>query len=415
MKEFRQMRKKSPGQPEYILIGVACENGVFTLGGKAAQTVRESRLFSGGKRQFRKVEPLLPPGGKWIEIGGDIEKTVRAYEESLKNTGEPIVIFASGDPLFYGIGSTLKRVSPGRSIEVFPAPNSVQTLCRKTVIPYENIAAASVHGRDWHEFDSALISGAKLTGLLTDAANSPRAAARRMMEYGFENYRCVVGENLGEKDERIGEFSVRKTAETDFRQPSTMIVERTGESPRPCETTLKDCEFQTLADKPGMITKLPARMCAIARLGLGGAERFWDIGFCTGSVSVEARRGFPRLRVTAFEKNPLCEKLIEANSKNLSAPGIKVIMGDFFDSSPGKLPAPDAVFIGGHGGRLENIIGVLEKTVRPGGKIVMNSVTEKSGKTFRQKTGEAGFEPEEPVILSTGEGKKLEILSAVKK
>ncbi len=409
------MKRKIAGQPQYIAIGIACESGVFTLGGKAAQVVRENRVFSGGRRHFRKVRRFLPPDGEWIEIGGDIEKTLRLYDERLKNGADAIVIFASGDPLFYGIGSTLRRLRPDGGLEVFPAPNSVQALCRKAVIPYEGMAAASVHGRDWHELDRALVAGEKLTGLLTDSANSPRAAAQRMMEYGFADYRCTVGENIGEKDEKIGAFTVRKMAETDFKQPSTVILERKGNTPRPCAVAAEDGEFERLAGKPGMITKFPARICAMARLELGKAEHFWDIGFCTGSVSVEARRGFPHLRVTAFEKNPDCKKLIEINSKKLSAPGIKIVTGDFFDSSPEKLPAPDAVFIGGHGGRLEEMMEILEKTVRPGGKIVINSVTEESGKIFRRKIGRTGFEMEEPATVGVGGGKPIEVLSAVKK
>ncbi len=407
------MSGKTTGQPEHIVIGIACEDGVFTPGGAAADIVAGSRVFSGGERHYRKVERFLPPGSEWIKIDGDIEKTLRRYDERLRDGCGTVVIFASGDPLFYGIGSTLKRLRPDREIEVLPAPNSVQTLCHRAVIPYENVTAASVHGRDWHEFDAALISGAKLTGLLTDGKNSPRAAAERMIEYGFENYRCVVGENLGEKSENIGVFTVRAMAAGNFKQPNTVILEKTGG--KPGGAAVADGEFETLADKPGMITKTPARMCAIARLGLGGAEHFWDIGFCTGSVSVEARRGFPNLRVTAFEKNPACEELMKANSKKLSAPGIKTVMGDFFESSPEKLPAPDAVFIGGHGGRLGEMMKTLEKTVKPGGRVVINSVTEKSGKTFRARVRDGDFEMKEPVTVSSGGANPVEVLCAVKK
>lgn len=408
--ESGRMSKKNSGQSKYILIGVHCENGEFSLRGKAARAVRESRVFSGGKRHFRKVERFLPPGGEWIDIGGDLENTLRLYDESFGNGTDAIVVFASGDPLFYGIGSTLKRLRPGASIEVFPAPNSVLTLCRKADVPYGKVAAASVHGRDWHELDRALIAGEKLTGLLTDGTNSPRAAARRMAEYGFENHRCVVGENLGERNEKIRVLSVREAAETDFGQPSTMILERTGESPHPCAAGTEDAKFETLADRPGMITKPAARMRAIEFLRLGEAGHFWDIGFCTGSVSVTARRLFPRLRVTAFEKNPSCEKLMAENSKKLSAPGIKVIMGDFFDSSPENLPSPDAVFIGGHGGRLEEMVGVLGKTVRGGGRMVINAVAEKSGEIFRRAAREAGFEAGERET-----GGSVEVLCAVKR
>ncbi len=384
---------------------------MFSLPADSESAVRESRVFSGGKRHFEKIRRFLPADAQWIEIGGDIEETLRLYDERLKNANAKIVIFASGDPLFYGIGSTLKRLRPDCGLEIFPAPNSVQTLCRKTVIPYENMVTASVHGRDWHELDRALIAGEKLIGLLTDMANSPSAAARRMIEYGFESYRCITGENLGEKDERTGVFSVREMEETEFKQPCVVILERTEKTGR----QTADGDFETLEGKPGMISKLPARACAISRLCLRGAEHFWDIGFCTGAVSVEARRGFAALRVTAFEKNRACEKLIEANSKKFSAPGIKVVMGNFFESEPEKLPPPDAVFIGGHGGRLAEMMKIVGKIIPAGGRTAINSVTEKSGKIFRDSADSFGFQMEESTRLPSGTEKGIEILSAVKK
>ncbi|MGI9558446.1 MAG: precorrin-6y C5,15-methyltransferase (decarboxylating) subunit CbiE [Thermodesulfobacteriota bacterium] len=401
------MKPGAETEPVFAAIGIPCESGELTLSGRAAEIVRKSRVFSGGKRHFEKVRDLLPAGGEWIDIGGDIEKTLKEYDRRRGNG--TIVIFASGDPLFYGIGSTLRRLRPECELEIFRAPSSVETLCRRAGVEADGIAGASVHGRDWHELDRALIGGEKLTGLLTDSVNSPDAAAERMVFYGFADYKCLCGERLGEKDERIRSFSsAREMARTEFSQPCAVVLEKTSEAGG--EKNAESAEFETLRGKPGMITKPGARRMAIERLELDRAEHFWDIGFCTGSVSVEARRRFPALRVAAFEKNRDCEEVIEKNAKRFSAPGIKVVMGDFFESGAEKLPAPDAVFIGGHGGRLEDMISTLGKTVRRGGRVVINSVTEESGKIFREKSGGAGFE-------FTGEKKadNVEILSAVKK
>ncbi len=398
-----QNNPQTDGRPKFAAIGVFCESGGWALPDGAKSVVREARVFSGAKRHFEKVRRFMPANSEWIDIDGDIEKTLRVYDNRIERGAGTIVIFASGDPLFYGIGSTLLRLRPGCALEVFAAPNSIQTLCRKAVIPYGNIICASVHGRDWHELDRALIGGGELIGLLTDSLKSPREAARRMVEYGFEQYGCVVGENLGEKDEKVSFLSLREAAESVFRQPCTVIFERKGKKIRP------GAQFETLEQKPGMITKPLARAYALSRLELGTAEHFWDIGFCTGSVSVEARRGFCGLRVTAFEKNPLCKKLIEINSKRFFAPGIKIVMGDFFESAPEKLPTPDSVFIGGHGGRLGDMMKILGRTVRTGGRIVLNSVTGKSGNIFRERAEKNGFQIEDPAVAGS-----IEILSAVK-
>ncbi|MEJ7661671.1 MAG: precorrin-6Y C5,15-methyltransferase (decarboxylating) subunit CbiT, partial [Hymenobacter sp.] len=107
-----------------------------------------------------------------------------------------------------------------------------------------------------------------------------------------------------------------------------------------------------LPGRPGMITKKAVRLLSLAQLGLAGKRVFWDVGFCTGSVAIEARRLFPQLQVVAFEQRPECAAIMDANARQLSTPGIAVVMGDLFAQELAARPAPDAVFIGGHGGRL---------------------------------------------------------------
>ena len=110
----------------------------------------------------------------------------------------------------------------------------------------------------------------------------------------------------------------------------------------------------------------------------------WDIGFCTGSVSVEARLSFPDVRITAFEVRRECEAIIRENMRRHGAPGIDVVMGDFLDvcRAEGATDAvcaaygrPDAVFIGGHGGHLKEIMAKVAKVLAADGVIVFNSVT----------------------------------------
>ena len=91
---------------------------------------------------------------------------------------------------------------------------------------------------------------------------------------------------------------------------------------------IADADFALLDGREKMITKMPIRLLTLQALDLSSRRVFWDVGFCTGSVSIEARRLFPHLRIVAFEIRPECEAIIEENARRLGAPGIEVRMGE---------------------------------------------------------------------------------------
>ena len=139
-----------------------------------------------------------------------------------------------------------------------------------------------------------------------------------------------------------------------------------------------------------MITKMPIRLLTLSLLDLAQRHSFWDIGFCTGSVSIEAKRQFPHLQVTAFEQRPVGEQLMQINARRFGTPGIQVCMGDFLQADLSAYPKPDAVFIGGHGGALLALLERIVSVLRPGGVIVFNSVSSDSLELFRTGIHQVG-------------------------
>ena len=99
-----------------------------------------------------------------------------------------------------------------------------------------------------------------------------------------------------------------------------------------------------------MITKMPVRLVSLSLLELERRRSFWDVGFCTGSVSIEAKLRYPHLLVTSFEVRPEGKELMEVNSRRFHAPGIDYHIGDFLSQDLESLPRPEAAFIGGYGG-----------------------------------------------------------------
>lgn len=119
---------------------------------EALAQIRKGKVFSGGIRHKEIVGPLLPAGAEWISITVPLERVFSRYEEIFTRfeetaTDDSIIVFASGDPLFFGFANTIKRKLPGADILLYPAFNSLQTLAHRLVMPYDDIRTVSLTGR----------------------------------------------------------------------------------------------------------------------------------------------------------------------------------------------------------------------------------------------------------------------------
>ena len=361
----------------FIVIGMTDDRDVW-FPPEVRGAIAAGRVFSGGKRHHEIVAPLLPEGALWIDITVPLEAVFEQYKPHAE-----VVVFASGDPLFFGFANTLKRELPDAEIIVYPSFNSLQLLAHRMQLPYADLRTVSLTGRPWDAFDQALIMGERLIGALTDRQKTPSMIACRMLDYGYDNYRMTVGECLGNREtERVRTLTLTEAAETEFAFPNCLILERTALRTHPFG--LPEQDFALLDGRVNMITKMPIRLLTLSQLDLADKTSFWDIGFCTGSVSIEARLQFPHLKVTSFEIREAGRDLMEQNARKFGAPGIDVHIGDFLEADLTTLPAPDAVFIGGHGGRLIEMLQRIDQVLLPGGVIVFNAVSDQSQILFQE-------------------------------
>lgn len=342
------------------------------------ERLTQGTVFSGGKRHREIVGPLLPEGALWIDITVPLDSVFAHYEGHSE-----IVVFASGDPLFYGFAATLQRRLPEARLVVYPTFHSLQLLAHRLLLPYQDLHPVSLTGRPWDELDEALIRGERLIGVLTDRRKTPAAIARRLLDYGYDNYRMLLGERLGHAaKERVRTLRLAEAATVEAGFPNCLLLERTALRPRPFG--LPESEFYLLDGRVNMITKMPIRLLTLSQLDLRHRHTFWDIGFCTGSVSIEAKLQFPHLQVVAFEQREEGRELMEQNARKFGTPGIQALIGDFLEADLSDLPRPEAVFIGGHGGRLADLLRRVDKVLLPGGVIVFNSVSADSLRLFEE-------------------------------
>ena len=385
-----------------MIIGLSDSHRQY-LQPEAVEHIRSGKVFSGGKRHHELVRHLLPDDAVWIDITVPLDNVFKQYEQY-----EDIIIFASGDPLFYGFANTIKRLYPEMQMKVLPAFNSLQMLAHRLNMAYQDMRAVSLTGRPWDKFDEALICGEQLIGCLTDRNKTPNAIWKRMLDYGYDNYMMYVGENLGnEERERISIFEEGN----EYDNPNCIILKRKSLIRR--GFGIPDSNFHLLNGRSKMITKMPIRLASIAAMELDGKNSFWDIGFCTGSISIEAKLAFPHLHVTAFEIREEGKELMEANSRKFHAPGINAVIGDFLTANISRLESPEAVFIGGYGGRMKEMLAKVKTVLAADGCIVFNSVSEESRTTFIEATTALGMKPEILHTIKVDDNNPITILRAI--
>jgi precorrin-6Y C5,15-methyltransferase (decarboxylating) len=172
--------------------------------------------------------------------------------------------------------------------------------------------------------------------------------------------RFVVGERLGTPEERITTCCPLEAAERCWDEPNVVLVLADGMAkhppswafpgrPNPLEWALDDVAFE---HRDGMLTKAEIRAVTLSRLGPGVGDLIWDVGAGSGSVAIEcARFG---AAVSAVERDAAqCER-VASNAK-----GHGVVVEVVHGSAPevlAELPEPDAVFVGGGGVALSEIV-----------------------------------------------------------
>ncbi len=81
----------------------------------------------------------------------------------------------------------------------------------------------------------------------------------------------------------------------------------------------------------------------------------------------------PRCRTIAIEKDPARADAIARNAAHLGVPSLRIVNGGAPAALAG-LDVPDAIFVGGGGSR-DGVLETCWQALRPGGRLVVHSVT----------------------------------------
>ncbi len=299
---------------------------------------------------------------------GDLPQLI----DFLKKTEQRVVVLASGDPTFFGISRFLLRNLPKERIEIFPNVTSMQYAFARIKEPWDDGIFVSVHGRGMHQAIDKIIAAEKAC-VLTDAINTPAAVAAELIDRGAEGYEAWLCEDLGMPSEKFTKTTVRGLRDISASELNILILIRTYE-PNLVHYPLIGIEDDEFHTSKKLITKVEVRAVTLAKLQLQNDLVLWDIGAGSCSVSIEASNLMPGGRIFAVEKNPQCIGFITENLKKFCTRNIKLIEA-YAPDGLDDMPDPDRVFIGGAGGKLDEIIDIVSQRLKPDGVVVINAVT----------------------------------------
>jgi precorrin-6Y C5,15-methyltransferase (decarboxylating) len=358
----------------------------------------------------------------------DLLQAIATIKQIVANEPDAaIVVLASGDPLFFGIGRLLLEHFAPEDLQFDPGVSSIQLAFARLKIPWQDAAVITAHGRSLHELEKALRHGKQYIAVLTDVVNHPVAIANFIKALQLPiDYQIWVCENLGGRDERVIDLSalisddrsngigqgdsrddrfnqyrsnlansgseqtdlsdldarreqseqLSKAQKLEFAPLNIVVLVRKADD-RSLDLEnlpivgIPDQYFYSFSDQPGLITKREIRLLTIGELGLQPDQVIWDIGAGTGSLSIEIARLMPTARILAIEKTAAGATLIAKNKARFQVENITIFQG----KAPGiltDLPNPDRVFIGGSSGELEAILQVCSDRLIPNGILVAN-------------------------------------------
>ncbi|WP_088011920.1 precorrin-6y C5,15-methyltransferase (decarboxylating) subunit CbiE [Gottfriedia acidiceleris] len=359
------------------MIGIGDEGKVSLLP-MYEKWINESELLIGGKRQLSFFPEFA---GEKMAIEGGLNSLVEHLQSETRN----VVILASGDPLFYGIGSYL---SSKIDLDIYPYISSIQLAFARMKERWQDAYFTSVHGRSIKGL-AQRVDGKKIVAILTDTENSPNKIAQYLLSFGMTEYEAFVGENLGSDKERCRWFTLAEMKDEEFSPLNVVILKKKGESPH-WSIGIDDSEFFQRKPDKGLITKKEIRTLSVSALRLKENSTVWDIGTCTGSVAIEAAKIAREGQVFAIEKN---EGDLENCKQNLAKFRVDATL--VHGKAPEGLetfPDPDAVFIGGTAGGMKDILDICCSRLKACGRIVLNAVTIENLSEAMLLFKELGFE-----------------------
>lgn len=348
--------------PWLAIFGIG-EDG--NLSPAAQSLLRDAALVVGGTRHLALAAPHIR--GERLPWPSPMDAAIPAI---LACRPAPVAVLASGDPYWFGVGTTLARHVPAAETRCIPAPAAFTLACAALGWALQDCGTVSFCGRPLAALLPLLQPGARILALSADAG-TPAAVAALMDAHGFGPSRLHMLEALGGPHHRV-RTAMAAGFGLDGIGPLNMlgieVLAAPGARVVPLASGLPDGMFE----HDGQITKREIRAVTLSALAPRRGELLWDIGCGSGSVGIEWCLRHPANRAVGVDGQPERAARARRNAASLGA-GLVVMDGSAPAALAG-LPRPDAAFIGG-GAADPGVIAAAWDALPPDGRLVANAVT----------------------------------------
>jgi len=189
--------------------------GLHLMTPAAREAIERADALVGGKRHLLQFPAFC---GETFVLGANIPELL-AWVEARQE--KKVVIVASGDPLFYGIGSRMVAHFGMARVRIIPGISAVQYLCAQAGIDMNEMWLTSSHGRSVNVDE---LARHRKVAMVTDSQCGPKEIAAQLVARGKGHRWMVIGENLAMENERIHWLPVSAVS-ADYEMNAVVILD----------------------------------------------------------------------------------------------------------------------------------------------------------------------------------------------
>ena len=367
------------GRSDIVVVGIGAD-GWTGLGDAARTAIRAADEVVGSRRQLELLPPDVGATRPWPSPMDPL------VEEIVGRRNRKTCVLASGDPMLHGVGATLVRRAGAGRVSVHPYPSAFAIACARLGWPAAEVELVSAVARPPAVVVRALQRGRRIVAYATGTDGAAQLA-RVLRERGFGPSRFVVLEQLGSPAERIRESTADRWGDQEADPLHAVAIEAVPADPALAHPRVPGLPDDAYASD-GQLTKRHVRAMTVAALAPQPGELLWDVGAGSGSIAIEWLRAEASARAVAVEPREDRAARIRENAARLGVPELDVRVGRAPEALAG-LPAPDVVFIGG-GITTPGLFERCWTALRPGGRLVANTVTLEGERTVTAARGVHG-------------------------